>query len=332
MSDAKLICMATMQLVVWEACRCNMWKQVRGVWVNADGLLWSRKVKRAIKVSATCAGYPVVRIAKKNVKLHLLVAEAFLKPPPFDGCTVDHMDRNKLNACASNLRWATHSTQSKNRACFGKPVLTGTPVVFSKDGQERQFVSIHDGCRELGLGAGNACAVLKGRRKTTGGWSVRYVAPLLLPDSVVWHTIDGIEVSSAGHVKNSAGHAFLPHARDEDGYCRTRGHRVHVLVLRAFVGEKPSKDHTADHINRIRHDNRVCNLRWATRSEQVENSGSRFPNTSNIARRVRRFRMGTSTEFPSVMDAARITGIGRREIHAALQEQRAEDGSTWEYV
>jgi|SaaInlV_125m_DNA_1040241.scaffolds.fasta_scaffold49216_2 hypothetical protein len=310
-----------------------MWKQVRGVWVNTDGLLWSRKVKRAIVVTARCGGYPVVRIAKKNVKLHLLVAEAFLEVPPSDGCTVDHIDRNKMNACASNLRWATHSTQALNRVRSRELSMFGLPVVFSNGSEERQFASIHEGCRAFGLSAGNACAVLKGRRKTTGGWSIRYAQPsLVLPDDVLWSVSDGIEVSNYGHVKNSLGVPFLPCGAAEDGYCRTRGHRVHVLVLRAFVGEKPSEDHTVDHINRIRHDNRVCNLRWATRVEQVENSGKRNPNTANIARRVRLVKMGTSTEFSSVSDAAKKLGIDHRSICIALKKQRVEDDGVWEYV
>jgi hypothetical protein len=53
---------------------------------------------------------------------------------------------------------------------------------------------------------------------------------------------------------------------------RDRERRVHRLVTLAFHGLPPSEAHTPDHINRIRHDNRAENLRWATPIEQAANS------------------------------------------------------------
>jgi hypothetical protein len=38
-------------------------------------------------------------------------------------------------------------------------------------------------------------------------------------------------------------------------------------VAEAFIGPRP-EDQTVDHINRVRNDNRVENLRYATASEQ----------------------------------------------------------------
>lgn len=42
--------------------------------------------------------------------------------------------------------------------------------------------------------------------------------------------------------------------------------RVHRLVAMAFI-PNPLNKREVDHINFIRHDNRVCNLRWATSKE-----------------------------------------------------------------
>ena len=63
--------------------------------------------------------------------------------------------------------------------------------------------------------------------------------------------------------------------RDPDGYCfvvlalagKNYKQFVHRLVAEAFIGPRPD-DHTVDHINRVRDDNRVENLRYATASEQ----------------------------------------------------------------
>jgi hypothetical protein len=45
---------------------------------------------------------------------------------------------------------------------------------------------------------------------------------------------------------------------------------VHRLVAEAFIGPRPI-DKTVDHINRVRDDNRIENLRYATASEQNKN-------------------------------------------------------------
>lgn len=48
--------------------------------------------------------------------------------------------------------------------------------------------------------------------------------------------------------------------------------QVHRIVAEVFHANPENKP-TVDHINRVRTDNRACNLRWATRHEQNENSG-----------------------------------------------------------
>lgn len=62
---------------------------------------------------------------------------------------------------------------------------------------------------------------------------------------------------------------------DKKGYARVSIHRrnieIHLLVAERWLGPKPGPDYQVDHINRVRSDNRVENLRWVTRSENCEN-------------------------------------------------------------
>jgi len=55
-----------------------------------------------------------------------------------------------------------------------------------------------------------------------------------------------------------------------DTHNRNNAIRIHTLVARHFI-PNPSNKPQIDHINNIRSDNRVSNLRWATRSENNAN-------------------------------------------------------------
>lgn len=53
------------------------------------------------------------------------------------------------------------------------------------------------------------------------------------------------------------------------GYLVISEHAVHRLVALAFHGPRPSSGHVVDHIDTNRHNNRVENLRWVTRLENI---------------------------------------------------------------
>jgi hypothetical protein len=63
--------------------------------------------------------------------------------------------------------------------------------------------------------------------------------------------------------------------KDKNGYHRYniygRDVEAHLLVAKQFLGPKPGPDYQVDHINRVRDDNHVENLRWVTRAENCEN-------------------------------------------------------------
>jgi hypothetical protein len=93
-----------------------------------------------------------------------------------------------------------------------------------------------------------------------------------------WRKIEGwpYEVSSIGRVRNLKGHIMATHISKYDGRyfitLRNKGkqayHRVHRLMLTAFVGECPEGMECA-HLNGIQTDNRIENLKWVTRKENM---------------------------------------------------------------
>ncbi len=86
------------------------------------------------------------------------------------------------------------------------------------------------------------------------------------------------EVTDDGRVRNViTGHWRKPMIPPSRGYAyvsvrlngKLAAHAIHRMVLLAFVGPPPSPRHEAAHYNGIKTDNRLQNLRWATRSENI---------------------------------------------------------------
>ena len=76
--------------------------------------------------------------------------------------------------------------------------------------------------------------------------------------------------------------------KNNDWYCSialckkqiTKNFLIHRLLMQHFKPDEWNPDLQVDHINRIRHDNRLDNLRMVTRIKNLQNLGTRKTNTS----------------------------------------------------
>jgi len=87
-------------------------------------------------------------------------------------------------------------------------------------------------------------------------------------------------ISNLGNVYSDRTHKLLKPVLQRDGYTRIalrnengpRLFHIQRLVLEAFTGRHD--DLEANHINHIRDDNRLVNLEWVTRSENIRDTTS----------------------------------------------------------
>jgi len=95
------------------------------------------------------------------------------------------------------------------------------------------------------------------------------------------------EVSNCGLIMNSRG--WILKSRINNGYSiiglykngKVKTFKIHRLVADAFI-PNPENKPMVDHIDRCKTYNHVSNLRWATRSENGQNTGVSCNNKLNI--------------------------------------------------
>jgi hypothetical protein len=98
-------------------------------------------------VSKTCK-YKYIQEGRKhriNHLIHIWVAEQFLEPKPQPDFMCDHINRNKLDNRAENLRWVSRSENYKNSSQYRHDILEQDPIIrhriIDKEYRERKKIS-----------------------------------------------------------------------------------------------------------------------------------------------------------------------------------------------
>jgi len=94
--------------------------------INVRGEVLNKISKRVMTgwiIGSKPKYYLAVWIHKKRVKVHKIVAQKFLPAPTEENCVIDHIDRNRYNNTAQNLRWVSKSVNATNKTILTKTSL-----------------------------------------------------------------------------------------------------------------------------------------------------------------------------------------------------------------
>ena len=154
--------------------------RVRSIDRTANAKQSTRKIKGQVLQQSLSSGYAIVTLSfdgvRKSVRVHRLVAEAFL-PNPINKRTVNHIDENKLNNRIENLEWATDRENANHGNRTKKSALGRCKPVeqLSLDGElVNSFDSIKLAAMATDISPQKISATAMGHQKQTHGYKWRY--------------------------------------------------------------------------------------------------------------------------------------------------------------
>ena len=162
--------------------------------VSNTGLVRNKVTGHILAPQEDNKGYLRVRLSlhdrKTTAKVHRLVAVAFI-PNPKGKPQVNHKDTNKYNNKVDNLEWATNGENQIHAYRTGLNYVTGRAgrkkiavckIDLTTGKAIDTYKSLADAGRENNLHDANIHKVLKGERKSTGGFGWKYESEVAVND------------------------------------------------------------------------------------------------------------------------------------------------------
>lgn len=171
------------------------WSEIySGYWLNNIGELYSEKSHKILKPKPLDREGHLGYCLHVNGKcqyhyLHRLLAEEFIEKDDESQTIVRHLNDDVTDNDLSNLCWGTQKDnihdairnktsyyftdedREKSYALSRKP----TRATNIKTGEIRNYISLNDAVRDLGVHQSNAQKVVTGQRPHTCGWRFEYI-------------------------------------------------------------------------------------------------------------------------------------------------------------
>uniref|UniRef100_A0A6C0KNX9 HNH nuclease domain-containing protein n=1 Tax=viral metagenome TaxID=1070528 RepID=A0A6C0KNX9_9ZZZZ len=302
----------------------------------------------------------VNEIIKKSLKIHRLVALAFIENPE-NKSDVNHKDKNKLNNNVLNLEWMTRKENNIHR-CQGIIISNNKNKAIYKIYNEvsknnEQIVESYNSIEEAAnwaFNSGFTKTVHNGRNaigncicglsNSAYGFKWKLINNNEDLENEIWKQviIENIDddkkyfVSNLGRFKNSFGIIMDNYKVNENGYIRVfiynRTYALHRLIALTFI-ENPQNKEQVNHIDGNKINNRVDNLEWVTNSEnQLHKFQIGLGN--NFTRTIKQYDLEWNfiKEFESIALASKELNIGKTNIWGVLNKiRKTAGGFIWKY-
>lgn len=150
------------------------WKEVEGeenYWISNLGRF--AHGDKLMKIAVASTGYATCNIGHTRVKVHRLVAKAFVdNPDPENFDIVDHIDGNKLNNNATNLRWV--DAKENVQAAYRNNQINNKGRYMCLVSDKEENVTLYKNqtlaAQDLGIKTKSVSEASRGQRKKVGDY------------------------------------------------------------------------------------------------------------------------------------------------------------------